>query len=86
MTARDVARTVFLDPAYFSKLFKKTTGRNYNDYVTSLRMEKARQLLLIDEYSVRDIASEVGYRSGRHFSKLYKAYTGRLPSETKPEK
>jgi len=49
-------------------------------------MEKARQLLLIDGYSVRDIASEVGYRSSRHFSRLFKEYAGCLPSEAKPGK
>lgn len=82
VNAADIAHMFFIDPAYFSKSFKKAVGRNYNDYVTALRMERARQLLM-GGHSVSDVAGMVGYRSVRHFSKRFKRHTGLFPSEVK---
>jgi hypothetical protein len=68
-------------PAYFSKQFKKRMGVNYNDFVTDLRMKKAQRLLHLGWYSVAEVAGMVGYKSQRHFSRLFKAHMGCYPSE-----
>lgn len=76
-----VARMFFMDPAYFSKRFKKVYGVNYNDYIFTLRMEKAKQLLMLNSYTVAEVAEHVGYQSAKYFSKMFRKHTGLLPSE-----
>lgn len=81
ITLASVAQVVHLSPYYISKLFKKTTGENFIDYLTSVRMEKAMELLLAPNVRVYDVAEQVGYKSTKHFSQVFRAYTGKTPSE-----
>lgn len=82
---QDVARLFGIESTYFSKQFKKRTGRNFNDYITELRMKRARRLLELGNYTVAEVAELVGYQSQRHFSRLFKQHTGRYPSEVQRE-
>ena len=77
----DVARLFGMESTYFSKQFKKRTGMTYNDYVTQLRMKRAMRLLELGSYTVAEVAQLVGYQSQRHFSHLFRQYTGKYPSE-----
>lgn len=77
----DVARQFGMESTYFSKQFKKRTGMNYNDYVTQLRMKRAMRLLELGSYTVAEVAQMVGYQSQRHFSHLFREYTGKYPSD-----
>lgn len=49
-------------------MFKKETGQNFMDYLTELRMNKAKELLCSDENSVQDVADQIGYRDLKYFS------------------
>ena len=53
------------------------------DYLTELRMNKAKKLLCGDECSVQDVAEQVGYRDLKYFSRLFKKTTGISPSDYK---
>lgn len=79
----DVSSAVGFNATYFSVLFKKETGQNFMDYLTELRMGKAKELLCSDEYSVQDVAEQVGYRDLKYFSRLFKKTTGISPSDYK---
>lgn len=79
--AYDIAKKFYIDPAYFSKLFKRETGYNYKDYITRLRMNKAMVYLQTGRYSVVEVANMVGFRSARHFSKVFRIRTGYYPSD-----
>lgn len=68
---------------YFSTLFKKETGQNFMDYLTELRISKAKELLCGEELSVQDVAEQVGYRDLKYFSRLFKKLTGVSPSDYK---
>ena len=69
-------------PSYLSKIFKKQTGVSPNEYVTRLRMEKARELLESRPgLLVRDAALFVGFNDPYYFSKLFKKVTGQMPSK-----
>ena len=68
---------------YFSTLFKKETGQNFTDYLTELRIGKARELLSGDKVSVQDVAEMVGYSDLKYFSRLFKKSTGVSPSDYK---
>lgn len=58
----DVSTAVGFNATYFSTLFKKETGQNFMDYLTELRISKAKELLCGEELSVQDVAEQVGYR------------------------
>lgn len=77
----DVAGAVDMNANYLSSLFKKRCGMRYIDYLTNLRMEKARELLRNTDLKVNDIAEMVGYNSAKHFSRLYKDKYSVSPSE-----
>lgn len=79
----DVSRAVGFNATYFSALFKKETGQNFMEYLTELRINKAKELLCGDALSVQDVAELVGYRDLKYFSRLFKKTTGVSPSDYK---
>lgn len=76
-----IAAVVFLNPAYFSQLFKLKTGQGYKEYVTSLRLEQAKLLLLNPGLRLADIAERVGYQDMRHFTQMFRKKYGLTPTE-----
>ena len=52
-----------ISPYYFSKLFKDEVGQNFIEYLTQIRMEKAKELLSSSEYTMKEICIMVGYAS-----------------------
>lgn len=76
----DVADHVYLSPSYFSRLFKKIKGIGYNEYLTDLRIKKAKHMLC-HNVSVADIAALVGFRDARYFSVIFQKKTGYTPSD-----
>ena len=68
-------------PNYLSSLFHREKGITFVRYLTSLRMEKARELLGAPGAHVQDAARAVGYASVRHFSRLFQRQFGEYPSE-----
>ncbi len=76
-----VAGQVFLSPAYLGILFKQKTGQNYTDYVMDIRIEKSKELLHDVTMTIAEIASAVGYKDVKYFSKLFKRKLGITPKE-----
>lgn len=76
-----IAEKVYLTRNYLSQIFKQETGENYTSYLTRVRMEKAKELLLNGNYKVFEIAQIVGYKNNAYFSQLFKKHTGHYPSE-----
>jgi two-component system response regulator YesN len=74
-----VAAFLEISPAYFCRLFKKETGVNFKDYLTDLRLEKAKEALRDPRRKVYEIAEAVGFRDQRYFSEIFKKRTGRSP-------
>ena len=69
-------------PSYLSKLYRDHYGLSPKDFVTQLRIERAKKLICeYDQYFVRDVAALVGYDDPLHFSKLFRKATGYSPSE-----
>jgi AraC-like DNA-binding protein len=76
-----VAKAVNTSSFYFCKLFKKSTGLNFTDYVSRVRIEKAKNLLLNPNLRISEIAYEVGFQSLTHFNRVFKKIIGQAPTE-----
>ncbi|MGL5513630.1 MAG: helix-turn-helix domain-containing protein, partial [Sporomusa sp.] len=77
----DISQEVHLSPSYFSKIFKKETGHNFNTYLNMLRIEKSKKLLLYDNLKLISIASLVGFEDQSYFTKVFKRVTGVSPHQ-----
>jgi len=76
----DLAGRLFLDSAYFSRLFRRRVGMSPKQYITHLRMETACNLLLTTSHSIKEIALTVGFRDPLYFSKLFLKTYAMTPS------
>ncbi|OME94553.1 MULTISPECIES: response regulator [Paenibacillus] len=80
ITVGECAGHVHLSASYFSSLFKQVTGMTVTQFITSERIQKARQLL-VEGAQVQEVAAAVGYEERRYFSEMFKKITGQTPSE-----
>ena len=81
ISLESVSGTVNLSPRHFSKLFKEVTGGTFIDYLTNLRIAKAKELMTTTDKSVKEICYEVGYGDPNYFSRLFRKQTGQSPTE-----
>lgn len=79
----DVADFVHLNPQYLSRLLKKDLGTTFTDYLTKLRIEKAKRLLLETNMPIYRIAVELGFSDAAYFSKVFLKSEGKSPFEFK---
>jgi AraC-like DNA-binding protein len=77
----EVAKAVNTSTFYFCKMFKKVTGLNFTDYLSRLRIEKAKNLLLNPNLRISEIAYEVGFQSLTHFNRVFKRIIGQSPTQ-----
>jgi AraC-like DNA-binding protein/ligand-binding sensor protein len=77
----EVARSVNTSTFYFCKMFKKATGLNFTDYLSRVRIEKAKNLLINPNLRVSEIAYEVGFQSLTHFNRVFRKMVGQAPTE-----
>lgn len=78
-SVQKVADHIGISKNYFTSQYKELTGIGFWEYVTKLRMEKAKELLVTTDEMIGTIAGMVGYESEFHFSRKYKEYTGQSP-------
>lgn len=76
-----VAASVNISPSHFSTIFSQETGITFIEFLTEVRMEKAKELLLSTNMRVADIGYEVGYRDSHYFSYLFKKVQGISPKD-----
>lgn len=76
LSLQHIAESRFLNPDYLSRLFKKTTGQNFVDYLTDYRIAKSIDYLKYTNHKNYEIASKVGYEDYRYFSQIFKKKTG----------
>lgn len=81
----EVARHAAISPFYLCKKFKEVTGLNFTDYVSRVRVEKAKQLLGDPNQRVSEIAYQTGFQSLSHFNRCFKRITGQSPTACRSE-
>lgn len=75
----DLAERYGMSPNYFSSVFKKEVQQSTVNYITEIRMEKAKELLETSDLSVVDIAKKSGYEDSQYFFRVFKKHTGMTP-------
>ena len=80
-----LAEEFHLSAQYVSQLFKNEIGVGFLAYLTSIRMEKAKKLLVSTQLSVAEVAERVGYADYRVFTKSFKKVEGVTPSQYRRE-
>ncbi|NOV01672.1 response regulator [Paenibacillus sp. LMG 31457] len=80
ITLEEVADHLHLNPSYFSRLFKKETGETFIEYVTRVKMERAKEILNGSDKTLETVAQMLGYESKGYFVKVFKQHYGVVPS------
>lgn len=77
----DLADYCHCSESYISRIFKKRTGVNINVYINKVRVELAKNHLLLSERSITDIALSLGFNDPNYFSRVFSSLAGMPPSE-----
>jgi two-component system response regulator YesN len=81
ITLEEVARHVYLNPSYFSKIFKNEMKCTFVSYVNQIRVNASKNLLLDISISLTDVSSMVGFEDQSYFTKVFKHATGVTPGK-----
>lgn len=81
MSLNVVAAHVNISPSYFSSIFSQEMGITFVEYLTAVRMERARELLRCSSLKTSEIGYEVGYKDSHYFGYLFKKTAGCTPKE-----
>jgi two-component system, response regulator YesN len=81
ITLDEVSNHLYLNPSYFSRLFKKEVGETFVEYVTKMKINRAKELLEQTTDSVGKICERLGYDNQSYFIKIFKNYVGVTPIE-----
>jgi predicted ATPase/AraC-like DNA-binding protein/tRNA A-37 threonylcarbamoyl transferase component Bud32 len=79
LTLPQVAGIVSVTPAYLSRCFVKYCGQNFWEYVTHVRIAKAKELLISTNLQVQEVAEKVGYMDTSYFARIFRRVTGVTP-------
>ncbi len=85
LSVEQVATIIGLNTKYFSQLCKTYFGATFLEYLTSIRMKKAKQLLLTGDYSIKEVAEMTSFTDGNYFSRVFRQTFGISPSSFKEE-
>jgi len=81
-----VAQAMHVSTFYFCKMFKKATGLTFTDYLSRVRVEKAKTLLLNPHLRISEIAYDVGFQSLTHFNRMFRKIVGESPTAFRESK
>jgi len=81
LSLSQVARFANTSPFYFCKLFKRTTGLTFTKFLSHVRIESSKNLLINPQLRVSEVAYEVGFQSLTHFNRLFQRILGQSPTE-----
>lgn len=80
-TLTQIAAQVNMNPSYFSRIFSKKTGKSFINYLTDIRIEHAKKLLITSNNPIANISEQSGYKNQYYFSNAFKRMTGLSPNE-----
>lgn len=81
LSLNEIASIYSISPSYLSALFKKYCNIGFSEYITQMKINKAKELLLKENYKVYEVSNMLGFESAFYFSKVFKKVTGYSPKE-----
>ncbi|EGO64760.1 response regulator [Acetonema longum] len=81
VSLEEVAKLVHLSPFYFSRLFKQEKGCNFVDFLTRMRVDKAKRMLQNAEHTIVRIAAASGYQDASYFCRVFRQEVGMTPTQ-----
>ena len=81
LSLNSTAEEVELSSSHFSRMFKKTTGRTFLEYLMDVRIKKACELLRDTDRSITNVAFDVGFNDSSYFGKVFRKHTRMSPSK-----
>lgn len=76
---KDVSDRLYVNPNYFSSVFKRETGKNFIDYLNEVRINESKKLLLLTDHKVFEISLFVGFGNFSYYNKMFKRLCGVTP-------
>lgn len=86
ISIQSLSQEFIVNPSYICQMFKKELGMTFSEYITSMRIARAQNLLKLTDLSVGDVAEKSGYNDYFHFTKTFKKITGMTPTQFRLEK
>lgn len=86
ITLEEVAAEIYMNPQYFSRVFKQQTGNTFSRYVTELRIQRACELLETTDYPAYRIAIECGFSDPSYFSRVFSCMMEMTPQAYRKKK
>ncbi len=77
----EIARHLKISPFHLSRIFSAECGFSVSEYVTMVRINRARELLHTGKFRIGEVATMVGYDNGNYFAKVFRRYTGVAPGK-----
>lgn len=81
LSLKVIADKLYMNRTYISEVFKQKTGISFIEYLTKVKMERAKILISIDNLKSYEVAGILGYKDVEYFSKTFKKYTSMSPTE-----
>jgi two-component system response regulator YesN len=81
LSMKEVARHIHLNPSYVSVLFKEEMKQTFSDFLTGLRLKKAKELLLQTDLKVYEIAERTGFSASKYFVKVFREAENMTPKQ-----
>lgn len=81
ITLEEVSKSVCVSPHYFSRLFKEETSENFIEYLTKVRIDKAKEFMKTSNLSIKEICFKVGFADPNYFSHIFKKIEKLTPSQ-----
>jgi AraC family transcriptional regulator len=85
LTLAEMAQSVNLSPAHFSRMFRKSTGETPHEFVLRQRVERAKQMLREADMRVLDVTVACGFKTQQHFARVFRRICGGSPTEYRRE-
>ena len=86
ITLEQICEHFCFSRSYISHSFKKKTGKSFREYLTSIRLEDAKSLLLYSNLNITEISFAVGFENSNYFSNVFKEHTGLSPTQYRKAK
>jgi YesN/AraC family two-component response regulator len=86
LNLESISAAFYIDSCYLSRIFKKTVGMSFVDYINNVRVMEAKKLLSATDKSIISISENVGFKSNTHFGRVFKKIIGLSPLQYRKQK